>query len=450
MRIDERTSALVLPLALRLAGKPINPKLAELLGNERLTASALAELQWAKLTALLAHCYECVPYYRRMFDEVGAHPSDIRTLAHYAKLPTTGKATLREVPDSLLSDRCRMNELKVIRTGGSTGVPVTVYQDEEYYCYGWDAFQRNMLWTGFTPGERQAWFTRPENSVASRRLRLALERKWVVGIGARSDKAFAEWAKGMLKHEPRFVHGHAVAIASLATYALKHDIRFESVHQVMTTSETLTPQMREDIAEAFCAQVYSQYGCSEIYAIASECSHGNMHVNSDMNLVEFVPITKPGGIEAHEIVVTPLHAFAQPLVRFRPGDSADPIEGRCSCGLPFPIMGMVEGRVDDTLTFSGGTEVSSAMLERIVRAIPGVARFQFRQTSRDALQLLVVADRRFTDQSLEKLRGTQEQFALQAGIRIDIAPVLVDEIEVLPNGKHQAVIRLEELARCLT
>jgi phenylacetate-coenzyme A ligase PaaK-like adenylate-forming protein len=106
-------------------------------------------------------------------------------------------------------------------------------------------------------------------------------------------------------------------------------------------------------------------------------------------------------------------------------------------------MGMVEGRVDDTLTFSDGTEVSAAMLERIVRAVPGVARFQFRQISRDALQLLVVADHRFTEASLKQLRGTQEQFVLEAGIRIDIDPVLVDEIEVLPNGKHQAVVRLD-------
>ncbi len=60
----------------------------------------------------------------------------------------------------------------------------------------------------------------------------------------------------MLRRQPRFVYGYAAAIAALADYALEHDIRFESVRHVMTTSETLTGRMRASIADAFRSPVY--------------------------------------------------------------------------------------------------------------------------------------------------------------------------------------------------
>jgi phenylacetate-coenzyme A ligase PaaK-like adenylate-forming protein len=107
-------------------------------------------------------------------------------------------------------------------------------------------------------------------------------------------------------------------------------------------------------------------------------------------------------------------------------------------------MGPVEGRVDDTITFSGGAQISAMLLERIVRAIPGVARFQFKQTSRDAVQLLVVPDRRFSEESRVLLGRIQDQLSRQAGVSIAIEPVLVDEIAVLPNGKHASLVRLED------
>src|SRR4051812_18251798 len=47
----------------------------------------LLELQAERLTALIQHCYETVPYYRTTFDRLRLKPTDIRTPQDLYKLP---------------------------------------------------------------------------------------------------------------------------------------------------------------------------------------------------------------------------------------------------------------------------------------------------------------------------------------------------------------------------
>lgn len=447
LRLDERLSALVLPRALALIGQPSGRMLAELMAVERLSPDELAELQWKRLKALIEHAWAHVPFYRTMFDKLGIRPADIRDREDYARLPFTDRDSLVHHESELLADTFDPRALKVVHTGGSTGTAARVHQNLDYYHWGASAFQRNLRWIGFEPGERQAWFTRPGVTTLSRRIRLAIERKWVVGVTVHSPVVLAEWARGVLRRQPRLIYGYATAIDALAEYALEHSIRFPSVRHVMTSSETLTDQMRARISEAFDAPVYNQYGCTEVYAIASECEHGNMHVNSDLNHVELVPLKDPSGATQLEVVATPLFQLAQPLLRFRTGDEVDSLAaGPCPCGRPFPLMGPVAGRVDDILEFSGGTRISGMLLERLVRRIHGVAHFQVQQTSRDSLRVLIVPNHEYGARTQAEFEELRQHFAEQAGVAIDISPVLVDQIPVTRSGKQKSIVRLDEEA----
>ncbi len=57
-RLDERLSALMLPPALRLIGRPFGRMLSELMATEQLSADELAELQWNRLKVLIRHAGE--------------------------------------------------------------------------------------------------------------------------------------------------------------------------------------------------------------------------------------------------------------------------------------------------------------------------------------------------------------------------------------------------------
>jgi phenylacetate-CoA ligase len=53
-------------------------KFAILMRNEQFGPDKLAELQARKLRRLIAHAFENVPFYSRLFRESGVTPEDIR------------------------------------------------------------------------------------------------------------------------------------------------------------------------------------------------------------------------------------------------------------------------------------------------------------------------------------------------------------------------------------
>ena len=416
----------------------------ELRAAEALDPQELARLQLERLGELLAHCYENVPYYRSMFEALGARPEDIRSLEDYAGLPTLDRDTLREQAESFIATGFDRDTLVYVTTGGSSGEAVQLHMDQQYRDWGWATFLRNVDWTGHRQGERQVWFTRPDDEGWPRRLRLALQRHRYVGVRQGTAESVADWAGIVKRYRPRFVYGYPHALAAIADYAIDHGTRFEGVRQVMTASETLHPQQRERIELAFGCRVFDQYGANECYSIASECRHGSMHVNSDINLIEFLPLQgQDGGSGPREVVVTPLLARGMPLLRYRLGDEAAPLPGLCPCGLPFPMMRLDIGRLADYMVFSNGRILSTMVPAARALDVPAIARFQFRQNPDDSLDLLIVrADRgaETLDEALVRIEGDLEK---EAGFRIKVRPVFVDDIPLTPAGKHRYVIPLE-------
>jgi len=99
-----------------------------------------------RLETLIRHAYQTTPYYRELFK---VESPDI------SQIPTLEKSNIREQLEDLCSEavpqRCRIKNA----TGGSTGTPLTFYQDRNY----WN--QRNLSvyyfdqWAGWNFGDRQ-------------------------------------------------------------------------------------------------------------------------------------------------------------------------------------------------------------------------------------------------------------------------------------------------------
>lgn len=437
-------SAIVVPPLYQLVGRPYAQMQRELQHKEMLGEEELARLQLRRLHDLLDHCYENVPFYRAMFDELGAQPGDIKSLEDYATLPSLSKETLKANAQSLLATNYAGENLVTVSTGGSTGVPVQLHHDRTYYSWGWAVFQRNLVWAGHSPGERQAWFTRPPHGGVREHVALALERRLVLGVGDQSRKTVAIWAEKIARFRPRLLYGYPSAIVALATYLLDSDIRIDGVQRIVSSSETLFDAQKVLIEEAFGAKVFNQYGATECYGLASECSCGSMHVNSDVNLIEFERMDAPTvGGHGHELLVTPLLNRSMPLLRYEIGDEAVPVTGRCECGRPFPRMRLDVGRVGDILAFSDGTVISSLLPERVVRGVPGIARFQFRQIESDVLELLIVRTAQFPESVDGVASRMEDELEKAAGFRATITLRFVDEIPVTSSGKHRYVIPLD-------
>jgi phenylacetate-CoA ligase len=56
-------------------------------------------------------------------------------------------------------------------------------------------------------------------------------------------------------------------------------------------------------------------------------------------------------------VITDLTNYAFPLLRYRLGDQGRLLDHQCSCGLPFPLMDYVRGRISDQIHLPDGASI---------------------------------------------------------------------------------------------
>jgi phenylacetate-CoA ligase len=126
--------------------------------------------------------------------------------------------------------------------------------------------------------------------------------------------------------------------------------------EIWTGGETLTVVMRAFLRDTFKCPVSNDYGCSEFLSLATECTHGQLHVNSDWAILESVDDAGravPPGESGSRCLLTNLANHVQPLIRYDLGDGLRIRAGSCPCGSALPAID-VQGRSDDTLRLAQG------------------------------------------------------------------------------------------------
>ena len=96
---------------------------------EWISKEDLYELQCKKLRQLIVHCYNNVPYYRRVFDNLSLTPDDIKSREDLYKLPILTKEIIKEEYNSLISKDYQERQYINSSTGGSTGTPMKFLSD---------------------------------------------------------------------------------------------------------------------------------------------------------------------------------------------------------------------------------------------------------------------------------------------------------------------------------
>jgi phenylacetate-CoA ligase len=90
---------------------------------------AIREFQWSKLKALLEYAAAKVPYYRRVFKDMGAEPGDFKSADDLRSFPILRKGDVWENLEELIADCYPRDDLSHDETGGSTGQNLFFYVD---------------------------------------------------------------------------------------------------------------------------------------------------------------------------------------------------------------------------------------------------------------------------------------------------------------------------------
>jgi phenylacetate-CoA ligase len=432
----------VIPFSYAIAGRNSLGLLHELESNQKLSKDEVTGIQLGKLKRLVKHAYDHVPFYRKRFAEVGAKPEDIQGLEDYERLPLLTKRDLREHLEEIVARNFDKRTLVYSSTGGSTGVPVNYYHDTRYmFEVSAAGMWRAWAWAGIKPGDRHfyVWGGPREideaQSFSWRLKHWLLRRVFLDAFNLTGSKL--EWAAHRAQtFRPKFIYGYTSGVTAFAKYVLSHYQPLSGVRAAMTTAERLLPEQREIINSAFGCRVFDQFACREVRSVASECEDGSLHINTDLNVVEFINHPRNYVNNLKMLVLTPLELYGFPLLRYINEDCATPGKP-CSCGLPFPTLTLQIGRISDNFTLPSGRIVHGEYFTHLIYGIEGIRQFQFHQVAHDRIIFQVVPNTINDTTILAELKvriGEAEAY-LGEGCRIELREVT--HIPMSASGKHR-------------
>ncbi len=405
----------------------------------------LAQLQWQRLTALLWHAYETVPFYRAAFQSAGLTPEDIRSPSDFARLPLLDKQAVRQHRDRLISSAFDERDLIRSATGGSTGEPMRFCYDRASYERRTAAAMRGDEWAGWRlcAPEFYVWGVSllPQTGMIKLKKRLyhAGLRRTIVNSFDLSAERIADHVRLYHRSSARVVIGYANALYLFALLAKDAGLKLKPPRGVISSAEKLFPHQRALIEEVFGAPVFDRYGCREVMMIGAECDrHTGLHVTSDNLYVEVVrngQLCEPG--ELGDIVLTDLHNFGMPLIRYKVGDAGSWKGRDCPCGRGLPLLNVVEGRTLDLISTPSGKLVSGEFFPHLLKDFQEIRAYQIVQEQRDEIIMRLAVHRPIPEAQMDVLRKTVgDAVGPEVRVRWEIGP----DLEIEQGTKFRPVV----------
>lgn len=404
-----------------------------------LSEAALAEIQAARLRAMVAFSAEHVPYYRKLFAGLELTAADIATPADLAQLPVLDKETVRASPE--LFRPARLRERAVSQsTGGTTGTPLRYWVTPSAMQYTYATYEvRFRNWAGVALGDRMASINGRKVVPVEQtkppfwRYNLAFNQLYLSAYHL-TEENLPAYIGQLERYRPEVLVGYVSAVHLLADHINRHGLKGAvRPRAVLASSETLFPWMRDDIERAFGCKAHDGYGLGELVAFITECSQGGLHVSPEYGVVEGVELDGE-----RRLVATGLFNKAMPLLRYDTGDVIDLAElgQRCECGRELPLVNKLLGRADDYVVTPDGRSVGPAPLSLAFQSVPGIRESQIRQDDRSAVHVSLVVSPEFGAEQQEQLDRELHQ-RLGADLSIDYSRV--DSIPRTTWGKRRLV-----------
>ena len=357
-----------------------NPIL-EILPQEKIRA-----LQLKKFRRIVAWSYNNSPFYRRLYQDVGLEPGDVKSFEDIRKVPKIEKGMMREVQQrepfpygDMLA--VPLEQVTVFRqTSGTTGTPVyqaDTWQDWEWWseCWCYILYAQGYRDTDrvFIPFGYNIFVAFWAGHYAAEKLGCEVVPGGVLDTQARILK-MQELRCTAFMATPTYVLGMADAARNKLGIDLAKDLYIRRITCAGEPGASI-PTTKKRMEDAWGAKVYDHIGATEIGAWGYECTEqpGGLHVNEAFFLVEIEDldtgesITEPG--KEGKMVITALDRIAKPCIRFDAKDVIRWADFQCNCGRSFRLIdGGVVGRADDIIKVKGVLLAPTAV-EEVVRSI---------------------------------------------------------------------------------
>ena len=404
------------------------------------------EIQRKKLYQLLVYSIKHIPYYRQVIQKHNLTFSRETIFEDIKRFPILTKEIIWNHFDTLY--RFRDNTYYRNASSGSTGEPVTIYQDETYFTWANASKRLFNEWAGRKLGDPmiKLWSSLLDNQRNGRGIRRYLRQK-VSGVNIlctsrMSEEDMYQFVQKINWIKPRLILTYTNSIETLTRFIREKQLPVYSPPVVMTAAGVLYPELKAQIQEIFRAKVFNRYGSREVSDMACSCEKDEgLHL---MPVIHYLEIVDDNGQSVKSgtpgnILVTLLTNYTMPLIRYQIGDRGVLSDEMCSCGRGLPLLKEVKGRINSSFKNKSGDFIEEGLIPLFYYR-DNIKQFQVVQESLEKISVnLVLKDKAkskvIKKDFLEITAGIKKILGKESIIIIN----LLEVIEPSPSGKYMYV-----------
>lgn len=384
-----------------------------------------------QLQKLVHHAYNHTHYYKRIFDELGIKPSDIKNAEDLKQLPVVTREVIRKYYDEFIPDNLSNFKYRVTTTGGTSGLPLRYNCDEDTWGYVTAAKIYAWQQVGYHYGDKfvalgsASLFGKKPSLL--RRIYDKLRNEVALNSVNLNDELCDKYVKIIKMNKIRYIYGYAASIYVLTKYVNEHNIDMTHIDAVFTTSEHLTEDYRRLIEETYQCKVMDCYGAKDAGMNAYEIKRGKYHVGYNV-ITELVDCIDEN---TGTVLTTNLFNYSFPLLRYQFGDDVTFTEDKA--GYNGKVICNVVGRTSDVMRLSNGHNLTSTGFSMIIKEFDVLA-FEIEQIEKLKIVLSLQVSSDFDKKQENEIIRTIQRYI---GNDCELIVRYVDGFKPLANGKRK-------------
>jgi phenylacetate-CoA ligase len=410
---------------------------AEFESNRHISVEELKQIQSKKYTEFVNYVAQQSDFLKNRLKKI----QNFDQIDNIKSIPILSKQDLADHMDSINT----INKTGIVsQTGGTTGKSLKVYYTKENIEERFALLDYFRSWYGYELGKKTAWFS-GKDILTDKDLRI--NRFWKTDHYHNvryystfhiKNKYLKYYIDNLIKYKPEYISGFPSSIAEIALFGLKNNIDFpkNTIKAVFTTSETVTPQIRQNIELFFKTDLYDQYSASEGAPFIFECKNHKLHIEMQSGILEVLD-DNDNEVQEGRLIVTSYTSYGTPLLRYDVGDKIQLAQGSCTCGNNNPLVEKILGRIDDFVYSPENGKINLGNISNVLKDIAGVHRMQIIQDALDTIEVKLVIDKKTYSKKDED--NLIKNFRLRLGKAMKISMVHTDSIDVEKSGKFRLV-----------
>lgn len=396
----------------RLEASALQTLSAAFTRSERFAPDEMRRRQSVLLDALFEHHTTTTQSFRDRLEHADLYASSARGFARLRKLPPISRHQIQSARDTFNSSRIPSAHFPLdrVKTSGSTGEPVSIIRTAVNRLY-WSAFgMRDHAWNGRDVGGRMCAIRagietrmelsdwgQPANLLGPTGRCLALPITTPVG----------EQVTVLDEFQPEILLVYPNNLRALVDEWHARKALLGSLKHIRTIGETVSDDLRRHVQANTGLRIEDSYSSQEAGPIAIQCPEGGLyHIMSEALVVEVLDdqneMCAPG--QTGRIVLTDLHNYAAPLIRYDIGDFAS-VAGACTCGRTLPTLGRILGRERNLLRRRNGDRHWPLVGFHSFDNVAPVRQYQFIQHTFEEIELRLVTDDALDDAQQQRFRS---------------------------------------------